>query len=235
MEFEKCMKRIVKPEVLDTLPANNPHAERSRRDIQRLNLLIGHDRIVCKALAWVLAGRRLEHITDLGAGNGHFLLSIAQRWHQRSTVAASLIDLVDGFDRRAVVEFEALGWKVKLEIADAVQWLGKVANHKEVVLANHFLHQLSDAELAALFAAVATSADGFISAEPRRRMFPLFCSHLVWFTGSGWVTCHDAPVSFRAGFRDRELSALWPDQKNWKLTEHRAGLFSHLFIAKRIK
>jgi hypothetical protein len=52
--------------------------------------------------------------------------------------------------------------------------------------------------------------------------------------GCSWVTIHDAEASIRAGFVRQEMSALWPDKKNWRLTERRAGLFSHLFIAKRI-
>jgi hypothetical protein len=48
------------------------------------------------------------------------------------------------------------------------------------------------------------------------------------------VTRHDATVSVRAGFSGDELSALWPDKKNWQLTEHRTGFFSHLFVARRL-
>jgi hypothetical protein len=48
------------------------------------------------------------------------------------------------------------------------------------------------------------------------------------------VTRHDAVVSIRAGFAGREICELWPDRKSWDLTEQNAGLFSHLFIARRI-
>jgi hypothetical protein len=37
----------------------------------------------------------------------------------------------------------------------------------------------------------------------------------------------------QAGFTGRELSALWPKSGQWELLERRAGLFSHLFIARR--
>ena len=53
--------------------------------------------------------------------------------------------------------------------------------------------------------------------------------------GCNAVTRHDAAVSVRAGFLGNELSALWPDQKNWQLTERRTGLFSHLFVAQKIQ
>jgi hypothetical protein len=40
-------------------------------------------------------------------------------------------------------------------------------------------------------------------------------------------------LSVRAGFSGNELSALWPADGGWQLTERRAGHFSHLFIARR--
>jgi uncharacterized protein YceK len=51
--------------------------------------------------------------------------------------------------------------------------------------------------------------------------------------GCGKVTRHDAEKSIAAGFVRKEISAIWPDMQNWQLTEHRAGLFSHLFIARK--
>jgi hypothetical protein len=39
-------------------------------------------------------------------------------------------------------------------------------------------------------------------------------------------------LSVRAGFSGRELSALWP-KGDWLLEERHAGLFSHLFTARR--
>ena len=52
---------------------------------------------------------------------------------------------------------------------------------------------------------------------------------LVGLIGCNSVTRHDAVVSVRAGFTNRELSDLWPTQGAWLLQEQRAGLFSHLF------
>jgi hypothetical protein len=63
---------------------------------------------------------------------------------------------------------------------------------------------------------------------------PLFFSRLLRVIGCNDVTRHDATISVRAGFSGEELSALWPDKQNWQLTERRAGLFSHLFIAQKI-
>ncbi|HPU57171.1 MAG TPA: hypothetical protein PLH97_12995, partial [Verrucomicrobiota bacterium] len=63
--------------------------------------------------------------------------------------------------------------------------------------------------------------------------FSLFLSRCVRLAGCGRVTAHDAPVSVRAGFTGRELSALWPRLPGWQLCEQQVGLFSHLFIAQQ--
>ena len=73
----------------------------------------------------------------------------------------------------------------------------------------------------------------FVAVEPRRAVWPMFCSRLLWTIGCNSVTRHDAVVSVRAGFFGNELSMLWTDKKNWQLTEQSAGPFSHLFIARR--
>jgi hypothetical protein len=56
---------------------------------------------------------------------------------------------------------------------------------------------------------------------------------MLRFIGCGKITLHDAEASIAAGFVRQEISALWPDKKNWQLVERRAGLFSHLFVAQR--
>jgi hypothetical protein len=52
--------------------------------------------------------------------------------------------------------------------------------------------------------------------------------------GCNDVTRHDAIVSVRAGFKNRELSELWPAGGAWILHEHAYGLFSHYFVARRV-
>ena len=78
------MKRIVQPELLDTLPAGDPRAVRSRLDLRRLNGWMRQPAIMAGALQTALDGHPPEHITDLGAGDGTFLLRVAQiiapRW-----------------------------------------------------------------------------------------------------------------------------------------------------------
>jgi hypothetical protein len=104
-----------------------------------------------------------------------------------------------------------------------------------VVIANLFLHHFHDLSLAGMFRAIADRARLFIAIEPRRAPLPLLCSRLLWAIGCNRVTRHDAVISVRAGFSGNELSELWPDKPNWRLTEQRAGPFSHLFIAQKIR
>jgi hypothetical protein len=51
--------------------------------------------------------------------------------------------------------------------------------------------------------------------------------------GCNDVSRHDAVVSVRAGFSDRELSELWPADRRWSLHEHAALPFTHCFAARR--
>jgi SAM-dependent methyltransferase len=226
------MQRIVEPEWLDELPADDPRAERSRRDIQRINRFTGHDRILSRALKSAFQKTAPQSIADLGAGNGNLLLNVARRLRWRN-VNAILVDRVNGFAPEVPAHFRDLGWRAETEISDALAWLHSLGDRKiDVVIANHFFHQIENRELAEIFSLLSKSANVVIAAEPRRGPWPLLCSKFVWLLGSAPVTCNDAPISVRAGFRGSELSELWPHKKNWQLTEHWAGWFSHLFIAR---
>ena len=52
--------------------------------------------------------------------------------------------------------------------------------------------------------------------------------------GCNDVTRHAAKISVRAGFTENELSALWPSDSGWRLTERPAGQFTHCFVAQRV-
>ena len=88
-------------------------------------------------------------------------------------------------------------------------------------------------QLAGLLQLLATRTALFLATEPRRSGFALAASRLLGLVGCNAVTRHDAIVSVRAGFRDAELSALWPRQDVWRLREGGAGLFSHYLLARR--
>jgi hypothetical protein len=103
----------------------------------------------------------------------------------------------------------------------------------DIITVNLFLHHFIQPQLAQLFGRLAPLAPLFVASEPRRGALPLLASRLLWVIGCNDVTRHDAVVSVEAGFNDRELSALWPEQTRWQLQEHAARLFTHCFVARR--
>jgi hypothetical protein len=252
------VKRIIEPELLDELPPDDPRAAGSRRDLRRLNAWMRNHAIMANALQTAVNGRAPGHIVELGAGDGDFLLRVARRLSSfgvpsrtsrdgpnrpkpglRATGAWNEVN-VTLLDRQKVVTpqtlaaFASLGWRAEAVVADVFDWLQTPAP-AEIVVANEILHHFDDARLAGLLRVIAGHTHLFIAIEPRRAPWPLFCSRLLWAINCNSVTRHDATVSVRAGFVHEELSALWPDKRNWQLTEQRASWFSHLFIAQKIR
>jgi len=228
------MKRLVQPELLDTLPPADPRAARSRRDLRRVNAWMRNSRIMARALENNWSASFPGQITELGAGDGNFLLAVAQKIAvRRPNVKVTLLDLQKIVSAETLAAFAELGWRAEVAIADVFDWpLTSDANL--VVIANLFLHHFEAARLATLLHQIAERAQLFIALEPRRARWPLYCSRLLWAIGCNDVTRHDAAVSVRAGFSGHELSSQWPDKNDWQLTEQSAGPFSHLFIARKL-
>jgi hypothetical protein len=231
----RAMERCVKPELLDELPPADPRAVRSRKDLVRVNAWMGNCGIMVRTLRCACNGRAARSIVDMGAGDGRFLLEVARQLHpdwQRTR--AVLLDRQNAVRTETHQAFEALGWHAETCEADVRDWLARpvVAAH-DVLSANLFLHHFQEAQLAELLRAAARSTCVFIAVEPRRSLWSLFVSRLLWFIGCGQVTRHDAVASVRAGFTGNELSRLWPADESWTLQERSAGWFSHLFVAQR--
>jgi SAM-dependent methyltransferase len=237
------MKRIVQPEFLDALSAADPRAIRSRRDLRRVNSWMGNADVLVAALVKARLpsafSQTRPQITELGAGDGNFLLQIAQKikvgqvssLSTSPEVNATLLDRQKNVSAETRATFSKFGWRAETVVADVFDW---PQGSEEIVIANLFLHHFENERLAELLRIISERAKLFIAIEPRRARLPLFFSRLLWVIGCNDVTRHDATVSVRAGFSDKELSALWPDKKNWRLIERRAGLFSHLFIAQKV-
>ena len=254
------MNRRVEPEFLDELPPEDPRAIRSRRDLQRLNRWMRNINVMTDALQSSLNGDGARHLAELGAGDGTFMLRVAERLpvngkperrhgpsHHGSEFQSAQYSLAgDGripvilLDKQDIIRpethtaFEALGWQTKAIHADVFDWLSRPSVEAyDGMLANLFLHHFSNAQLAEIFSHAARRTRLFIAIEPRRWLWSLGFSRLLWLIGCNEVTRHDARVSIRAGFTDHELSDLWPDKGNWSLLEKPANLASHLFIAQR--
>lgn len=215
--------------MLDHLDAGDPRALHSRRDLQRVNNLMGHPRILARALRHHINGSR---VVELGAGDGTCLLRVARRiGAQKDTVRAVLVDRTPSVSAETREGFAAAGWDIDVQQADVFEWLGRRAERSDVTIANLFLHHFSTAALSDLLAQACEKTRTFIACEPRRSAAGIVGAHLLRFIGCCDVTLHDARVSVHAGFRERELSALWPRHARWHLTEGRSGLFTHTFLA----
>lgn len=228
------MKRILEPEWLDELPSTDPRAIASRRDLRRLNRIMGHAGTFCHLLRLRPPEPIPKRIVELGCGDGSLMLELARRlspaWPHVEVVLLDGKDAVENATRRAI---ESLGWQVEIVAADVFDFLKKPANPvADLMLANLFLHHFSEAQLKLLFCLAAERAKLFAACEPRRAPVPLLFSRMVGLIGCIAVTRHDATLSVRAGFTGRELSALWPTDVRWHLREQPAQLFTHTFLAE---
>ncbi len=230
------MERTLESELLDQLPADDPGAIRSRRDLQRLNRIMGNAGWLAGTLRLALHGPP-ESIMEIGAGDGTLLLQVCRRSAGRESASprtAILLDRLNVPSAATRSEFDRLRWRAEVIVADIFEWLRGPTDFKvDVIIANLFLHHFTNQQLSEMFALTAARTNLFAAVEPRRCSHGLFFSKLVGAIGCNRVTRHDAPVSVRAGFAGNELSELWPQGSGWIRREASAGLFGHLFVASR--
>lgn len=179
------MLRQVLPEILDHLPADDPEAVRSRRDLRLINFLMGNER-------WILRqARRLApgSIAELGAGEGSLSGKL------------SAIAPVDSYDLAPRPAY----------LAPQVTWHpGDLFDNPPVsgglLVANLFLHHFEGDHLQSL----ARCCAGFQTlcfVEPLRTPNALrLGAGMLPFVNR--VTRHDMMVSIRAGFVPGELPEL---------------------------
>ena len=234
MSITSQMLRQVTPEALDSLNADNPVAQRSRRDLRRLHVAMGTLSIMTRAIG-AEPNRSPLRILELGAGDGSLALRFAHgHASQWPRVSWTLLDRQATVAESTLQGLRATGWQPNVVVADVFDWLS--SNQRgvwDIVVANLFVHHFDGDELRQLLRAVSGVTRLFFCCEPRRSTIALFGSHLVGLIGAGAVTREDAVLSVHAGFRDRELSAHWPSHEGWSLREYSAGLFSHCLLARK--
>lgn len=229
------LPRRLDPEWLDELSADDPRAMRARRDLQRVNSLFGQTRLMARLLTTHYGRETPRTLLDLGAGDGTFMLDVARRLARRwARVHVLLLDQQEMVTDQTRREYAAIGWTVETLTADVFAFLGQAsASHVDIVTANLFLHHIAAEQLAWVLERTAAMTRLFVACEPRRTKFTLRVTRLSWMVGCGEVFHHDAIASVRAGFRNRELTALWPDHTAWRTLEREHGLFTHCFAAAR--
>ena len=204
------LPRRLETELLDVLPADDPAAVRSRRDLRLLNAVMLHPGIMARRMRRhaVAAPRR---IIELGAGDGSLMLRLSRRLARHwSGVAVVLVDRQDVVSDETREAFSSLGWREDHVTQDVFEYLA-VAESADIIVANLFLHHFQPPQITDIFTQCVKLAPILIALEPRRAMLPLLGSRLVGLLGCNHVSRHDAVASVRAGFRDSELSALWPN------------------------
>ena len=243
------LARTVLPELLDDLGMQDPRAQRSRRDLQRLHWVMGTQRILLDALRKMPLQRSDSpsspplRVLELGAGDGSLMLGVARALQgEWPAVSLTLLDQHNLLESSTERRYARAGWRVTVQVGDIFDWAKQapVAGWKpdtgrwDLIVSNLFLHHFEDQELRLLFDAVASRANYFLACEPRRARLALAASHLVGAVGANAITRHDAVLSVRAGFRHKELCSLWPGfEGDWTLEEYQCGLFSHCFSAVR--
>ncbi|HWA28763.1 MAG TPA: hypothetical protein VG734_24140 [Lacunisphaera sp.] len=212
------MDRALEAELLDSLPATDPEARRSRRDLRVVNAVMGNERWLRRQLQrWVNPG---EAVLEIGAGEGRL----------RKAAGAGLnyagLDLgprPDDWPPEAA-------WH-QVDVREFRGW-----SAYPVICGNLFFHHFSDAELAELGQRLVRSARVVLASEPARgtgwqKLFATMCRLL----GAGKVTRHDGHVSIAAGFAGDELPQ-WlglDPHRGWCCTAHRGGVGAYRLVAIR--
>lgn len=210
------MHRFVRPELLDSLPHDDAEAARSRRDLRRINALMGNLRWIKRRLA------RFRHgeVFELGSGDGRLLADLA-----RGGAAATGLDFAP---RPHALPAEAR-W-LQGDIFDTLP--EAAAQEGSVIIANLFLHHLEDTQLEHL-GALGRSAHAWCVVEPLRRWHSLCGGYALWpFVNR--VTRHDMMISVRAGFVPGELPRrLGLDPEEWVLREASTLRGGYRLLAQR--
>jgi hypothetical protein len=231
----QAKQRCVLPELLDEMAPDDPLAQRSRRDLQRIHIAMGTLATLRRALARLRFSPRPRRILELGAGDGTLLLRLARtlatRWPEVELSLLDRHDLIDGETRAA---YRRLGWHVSVVTTDVLDWAhARSAQHYDLCVTTLFLHHFAERELAQVLAAVAARSDAFVACEPRRDTWAWLGSRLVGVIGGNRITRSDAVSSVAAGFAGLELTRAWPDPDHrWALEERHAFPFTHCFVAQ---
>lgn len=217
--------RTLEPELLDELPPDDPRAIASRRDLQRLNRWLSHDKLFQRALRNAGNPRR---VLEIGCGDGTFALRVLRKFPAGEI---TLIDRQAMISTETLSEFAKLGWNAQFVKADIFDWLPK-QNAVDCIMANLFLHHFESEKLRELLRLIAERTNVFIACEPRRSTAALLGAAALLSLTCSAVTRYDGAISIRAGFRDHELSSTWP-AANWDFVEKSAGIGNHLFVATK--
>lgn len=211
-------QRTVRPELLDTLPADHPAALHNRRDLRRVNRVMGNFRWFTRTLLPMLQPG--DRVLELGAGTGE----LAGRLQARGVA----VDGLDLWPRPAGWPDNRAWHQVKLE-----DFTG-YADYNAVI-GNLILHQFSDHTLSELGQRLRGHARVIVFCEPIRRLpFQWLYGFFAPLLGANYVSRHDGHVSIAAGFRQNELPRLLGlTQAGWHCRVWSSPLGAYRMAARR--
>jgi hypothetical protein len=195
--------RVVEPEILDSLSADDPEAVRSRRDLRWLDHWLGNSRWILERIA--TDEHAAAGVVELGAGDGRLCAQLRAAMPHGNVTGIDLQPRPVGMDR-------SIRW---IE-GDVFQSTSDMRGG--ICVASLLLHHF-DSEVLRILGSLLNSFSSLIFCEPLRSRAPLMFSKIVSpFVGR--VTRHDMPVSIRAGFVREELADLLGlDLRSWCIDE----------------
>lgn len=213
------MERLIAPELLDSLPPDDPSAMRSRRELRLINAIMGNHRWLEGEIR-----RRIQpgwRVLELGAGDGTF--------------GARLI--ANGICNGAQLVGMDLAPRPARWPAAAAWIQGDVCMNgwpdTEIVVANLFLHHFEKPTLAVLGSRLPKSCRVLLASEPARRTLHLAQGRLLAMLAFlSRVTRHDMLVSIRAGFLRDELAQSL-GIAHWRCSGADTFLGAHRLCAER--
>ncbi len=177
---------------------------RSRRDLRRINFLMGNERWVCRTLARH-AGPASRGIVEIGAGDGMLSGKLARQFSEAAVTAFDLAPRPLDLDSRVC-------WK------QGDIFVATIPHSSGVLVANLFLHHFEGKSLLEL-GQWFRNFEILVLCEPDRARLPHFLGWLLhpWINR---VTRHDMHVSITAGFRAGEIrQMLGLDPSRWQTRE----------------
>lgn len=188
-------KRLIKPELLDHLPAEE--ARPNLEDLVRINTRFGGHSVLMKTLKRAIVSRGSFTLLDVGAASGD-----AARLVQQLYPSAAITCLDQNRTNMQQAPFPKL-------LANAFE-LPFASASFDYVLCSLFLHHFTDEQVVDLLASFyAVARKGLLVFDLERQLLPyLFLPVTRLLFQWQPVTVHDGIISVRASFRANELLAL---------------------------
>src|SRR5690348_12949545 len=135
-------ERVVIPERLDHLPADDPSARRARSDLRRVHRAMRSVSIIHQAVEQLRLTRPPRRILELGAGDGSLLLRLARsKCNAWPGVELTLLDRQELLSPEIRAQYTALGWQAKALCTDAIGWArSDTAERYDLCITTLFLH-----------------------------------------------------------------------------------------------